>query len=136
MILVMMKWRKKGMNKDSKRYFSNLKLFIPIRGKNEQHLLENIKFHLDELNESNPHVKYEQICQELGAPQEVSSEYLYNMDTEYLVKRLRVSGYIRKAFIAFLIALVITVSVRSLYLYRLYQECKNEIIVYEEEYIE
>ncbi len=124
------------MNKDSKRYFSNLKLFIPIRGKNEQHLLENIKFRLDELNESNPHVKYEQICQELGVPQEVSSEYLYNMDTEYLVKRLRVSGYIRKAFIAFLIALVITVSVRSLYLYRLYQECKNEIIVYEEEYIE
>ncbi len=119
-------WGRIIMNKDSRKYYHDLKLFLPIHGTKEKHLFMNFKLRLQELNESAADITYEQICEKLGTPQEVVSEYFFNSDAEYLAKRLRFTGYVRKIFISILIALMIIVSVRSYYLHLLYEEIHEE----------
>lgn len=116
------------MNKDSKKYIRDLKLFLPIHSKKEKQLFSDIKSRLEELTADSPEVTYEQICDELGAPQEVVSEYFFNSDTEYLVKKLRFTQYIRRVFLIVVIAILIVTGVRSYYLHQLYLECTEKDI--------
>ena len=116
------------MNKDSKKYIRDLKLFLPIHSKKEKQLFSDIKSRLEELTADSPEVTYEQICDELGAPQEVVSEYFFNSDTEYLVKKLRFTQYIRCVFLIVVIAILIVTGVRSYYLHQLYLECTEKDI--------
>lgn len=110
------------MNKDSKKYIRDLKLFLPVHGKKEKQLFSDIKSRLEELNADSPKITYDQICDKLGAPQEVVSEYFFNSNTEYLVEKLRSTQYIRRAFIAIIIAILVVTSIRSYYLQQLYLE--------------
>lgn len=116
------------MNKDSKKYIRDLKLFLPIHSKKEKQLFSDIKSRLEELTADSLEVTYEQICDELGAPQEVVSEYFFNSDTEYLVKKLRFTQYIRRVFLIVVIAILIVTGVRSYYLHQLYLECTEKDI--------
>ena len=91
MILAKRKWTMLTMNKASKKYYKNLKIFLPIHGKIEKQLFNNIFLRLSELNNTNPDITYEEICIELGSPQEIVAEYFYNTDTTYLSQMLRYS---------------------------------------------
>lgn len=128
MISAVRKMRRVKMNKDSKKYIRDLKLFLPIHSKKEKQLFSDIKSRLEELTADSPEVTYEQICDELGAPQEVVSEYFFNSDTEYLVKKLRFTQYIRRVFLIVVIAILIVTGVRSYYLHQLYLECTEKDI--------
>lgn len=114
------------MNKDSKNYIHDLKLFLPVHGKKEKQLFADIKSRLEELNKDSSDITYEQICDELGTPQEVVSEYFFNSDTDYLVKKLRFAKYIRRVCIVIIIAILIVTGVRSYYLHQLYLEVSEK----------
>ena len=109
------------MNKASKKYYKNLKIFLPIHGKIEKQLFNNIFLRLSELNNTNPDITYEEICIELGSPQEIVAEYFYNTDTTYLSQMLRYSHYLRNAFIGFIIILLILSGIRIHYLNQAYE---------------
>lgn len=114
------------MNKYSKNYIRNLKLFLPVHGKKEKQLFSDIKSRLEELSTDSPEITYEQICDKLGTPQEVVSEYFFNSDTDYLVKKLRFAKYIRRVCIAIIIAILIVTGVESYYLQQLYLEVSEK----------
>lgn len=114
------------INKDSKNYIRDLKLFLPVHEKKEKQLFSDIKSRLEELNKDSPEITYEQICDELGAPQEVVSEYFFNSDTDYLVKKLRFAKYIRRVCIAIIIAILIVTGIKSYYLQQLYLQISAE----------
>lgn len=124
------------MNKACKLYLKNLKLFLPIRHKREKQFFKDIQFSLNNLSIANPSISYPEICEELGNPEEVISDYYSNCDSSYLTKNLRISNYIRKLFIAILIALTIVTGVRSFYLHKLYIETQKEIPTHYTETIE
>lgn len=104
----------------------DLKLFLPIHGKNEKKLFANIQIRLNDLSENTPSLTYEQICEELGTPAEIVSEYFYNSDVHYLSNKLRISQYIRRFLIILCIAIVIISSVRYYYLQKLYIESSTQ----------
>ncbi len=114
------------MNKVQKKYMKDLKLFLPIHGKNEKKLFANIQIRLNDLSENTPSLTYEQICEELGTPAEIVSEYFYNSDVHYLSNKLRISQYIRRFLIILCIAIVIISSVRYYYLQKLYIESSTQ----------
>lgn len=124
------------MNKISKEYYHNIKTLLPSYGKKEKRLFNDIYLRLDELNQTKIDLTYEQICEELGSPQEVVSEYFFNADINYLVKKIRLANYIRFAIITFLIILLILSSIRSYFLYESYKAVQNDIVTYEQTYIE
>lgn len=114
------------MNKDSKKYYRDLRLFLPVRGKKEKHLFSEIHMRLEELNENTEDISYEQICEEFGTPQEIVSGYFCDTDAEYLVKKLRFTQYIRRVSIALIIAIFVVMSVYSYYLHKLYLEVSEK----------
>lgn len=124
------------MNKDSRKYYRDLKLFLPIHGKKEKHLFNGILSRLEELNISTPDITYTQICENLGTPLEVVSEYFFNSDTEYLVKKLRFTGYICKIFISIILTLLIIMAMNAYSLYQALEAVKNDVVTHSIEYIE
>lgn len=136
MILVKRKWTILTMNKASKKYYKNLKIFLPIHGKIEKQLFKNIFLRLSELNDTNPNITYEEICIELGSPQEIVAEYFYNTDATYLSQMLRYSHYLRNAFIGFIIMLLILSGIRIHYLNQAYETINKTNVTHEVETIE
>lgn len=136
MILAKRKWTMLTMNKASKKYYKNLKIFLPIHGKIEKQLFNNIFLRLSELNNTNPNITYEEICIELGSPQEIVAEYFYNTDTTYLSQMLRYSHYLRNTFIGFIIILLILPGIRIHYLNQAYETINETNVTHEVETIE
>lgn len=124
------------MNKASKKYCKDIKLFLPLYGEEEKNLLNSIAIRLSELNDTNIHITYDEICDKLGTPQEIVSEYITNMETDYISKKLRFAQYIKNAIIVFIIILLILSGIRINYLNKAFKELKNDIVTYEQEVIE
>lgn len=116
------------MNKAAKKYYRNLKLLMPIHGKHEKQLLNDIRLRLFELSETSSHLTYEQICKEMGNPQEFVAEYFSNSDSEYIIRKLRVSRYIRSLIICAIVVLLVITGIRSYYLHKLYLEVQDTIV--------
>lgn len=115
------------MNKASKTFFKNLKLFLPIHKSKEKQLFRDIKSSLNNLSNKNPDITYSELCEEIGTPQEIISDYYSNCEPDYLTTNLRFANYIRRIFIAVLIALIIVTGVRSYFLHQLYIQSQKEI---------
>lgn len=115
------------MNKACKTYYKNLKLFLPIHKAKEKQLFQDIKSALTNLSEENPAINYSEICDELGNPEEIVADYYSNCDSSYLTKNLRFACYIRRMFVAVLIAVIIVTGVRSFYLHELYVQSQKAI---------
>lgn len=95
------------LNKGSKKFYKELKRMVPFRGSIEKNLFENIKFKLYEMNDNNPKITYEEICNELGEINEIISDYFYNCDSSYLIKRTKLARTIKIGL--FLIILTVCV---------------------------
>ena len=83
------------MNKESRRYYGDIKSLIPSRGKYEKELLKNYKQQIQELNISNSNITYNELQDIIGHPKDIVSSYYEYVDTDYLIKRLRASRNIR-----------------------------------------
>lgn len=116
------------MNRIAKKYYNDLKLMMPTRSKQEKRLLQDVKLRLEELNETSSELTYEMICCELGEPKQFVAEYFSNVDSEYIIKNLKISYYVRCLIICIIAAIVITTSIRSFYLHRLYLEVQDSIV--------
>ena len=116
------------MNRIAKKYYHDLKLLIPTRGKQEKRLLQDIKLRLEELSETSSELTYERICKELGEPKQFAAEYFSSIDSEYIIKKLKFSHYIRRLVICLIAAILVATGVRSYYLHKLYLEVQNDIV--------
>ncbi len=124
------------MNKASKKYYKDLKLSFPCKGKQEKRLLHDISLRINELNVQNQHISYEELCNELGSPYEILSDYFDNAEPSYLVKKMRTAHYLRIFLIGLAILALILSGIRTLYLQKALDIVKKDQIIYVEEYIE
>lgn len=131
-----MKQEKTQMNKASKNYYKDLKLSFPCKGKQETQLLHDISLRINELNVQNQHITYEELCDELGSPFEIVSDYFDNADSCYLAKKMRTSHYLRIFLIGLAILALILTGIYTLYLQKALDIVKESQIIYVEEYIE
>lgn len=76
------------MNKNSKKYYRDIKAVIPSVGKQEKRLIKDYKLRIMELNEINPGITYDELLQNLGSPVNVITEYYEGADTGYIMKKL------------------------------------------------
>ena len=124
------------MNSNSKKYYRDLKSFLPICGKKELNLFGDIKIRLDELSAENSDVSYDELCDRLGSPLEIVTEYYNAADALYLAKRLRFTRYIRNAFIGIIIFIMMLTNIRVYYLQQALDAVADEVVTYEQEVIE
>lgn len=127
---------RKTLNSSSKKYLREIKFLLPTRGRSERTLFYNISLRLSELNTLDSDVTYEKICNELGFPQEIVTNYFYNTDIRYLSQRIRFSHYIKRTMCTILILLLIISGYRIYSLNKAYQMVANTIVTHEIEVIE
>ena len=119
------------MNKNSKKYYRDIKSVIPSVGKQEKRLIKDYKLRIMELNEINPGITYDELLQNLGSPVNVITEYYEGADTGYIMKKIRTTKIIHFCLycILFLTLTGFTISV-SINI-RLYQEIHQGIVTHE-----
>lgn len=125
----------KRMNKFSKKYYREIKMLFPSRGKYEQKLLRNYETRIIELNEEKPDITYQEICGHIGKPTDIINEYYSNVDTEYLITRLKTTRYIRRGIVTLVILALLSFAVTMGIKIKLYNDIhdiipsKQEIII-------
>lgn len=97
------------INKDSRRYYKEIRTIIPSRGKYEKRLLNIYEEKISELNEYKPDISYEELQKRMGNPTEIINDYYDGVDTAYLIKRLRTTKFIRIGLFTMLITVLIGV---------------------------
>lgn len=125
------------MKKDlKKRYIRKIRHCFPIYGKEERKYLKELNTYLDEYMERNPEASEEEIIQEFGSPSNAAGEYLLGADEKYLLKRLRISHFIKLSISLFIILVLLYNTYISYLAYLDYKDALNYQISTEEISIE
>lgn len=122
------------MNKDSKKYYKDIKLIFPVRGVMEKELLSSIHGKIDSLEESN--LSYDELCEQIGTPQEIAAEYFASASPDYLVREFRLSRRIRRILAVLIAVFILLGAIRCYELYCEYRKAMDERIIYYIETIE
>jgi hypothetical protein len=124
------------INKDSRRYYKEIRTIIPSRGKYEKRLLNIYEEKISELNEYKPDISYEELQKRMGNPTEIINDYYDGVDTAYLIKRLRTTKFIRIGLFTMLITVLIGVIIYLGVNYKIYYDIVDALPVYQEIVIE
>lgn len=92
------------MNKLCKKYLRMIKSLFPIHGKDERNYIKKFKDNLESGYDESM-TTLEDLYNEFGTPEEVINSYYMNVDTEQIVKRIRISKCIK--FLSIFLVLVI-----------------------------
>ena len=114
------------MNKDCKRYLGELKTLIPSGGKYEKQFLRNMKENLNEFYCTNTDAAYNDVCTHFGTPQDIIISYFENVDTAYLIKRLKISSAIRKCVLCVILIAAITCAIEAGLFYKAYRDVHEQ----------
>lgn len=99
------------MNKICKEYISDAKKFFPIIGRKERDYLRKVIGDIEDFIEAENITSKSELVEKYRQPYEVANNYYATFfDTELIIKRIKISKYI-KIFISLLIILILLGSV-------------------------
>lgn len=127
-MIFQMKGVQKIMTKDAKRYYSDIKTLIPSKGKYERDLLKKTKARIIELDSTHENITYTTLEEILGSPTDLINEYYANVDTTYLLKRLRTTNVIRRIIYIILILAVSAFVIRTGLYIKMVHDAKESFI--------
>ena len=107
------------MSKLCKTYIKKIKTLFPIMGKSERNFIKPLKTNVDDFLVDNPNSNLEDLYKEFGKPEDVVNSYYLSTDTNNIIKRIKVSKYIKTLVIALIICLL---SLTALHFYILSEE--------------
>lgn len=119
------------MNKNSRKYYRDIKSVIPSGGRQERQLIKDYKIRITELNEINPDITYDELQQSLGTPVDIIAGYYEGADTGYIMQKIRTTRIIRFCIYCILIFTLASFTISASINIRLYQEIHRGIITYE-----
>lgn len=123
------------MNKNVKKYLKNVKLLFPIFSKSERMYYQQLKDTLLK-NYNNSAISYNDIVEKIGEPYELVQAYYEEVNTQQLMKKLKIQSWIRYIGVIIVATVIIVSLLRSFYLNKLYEEFKEAQPVSTEEIIE
>lgn len=122
------------MNKEMKRYLKDIKLLLPIFGKEEKKYYQQLKKHI--IKTFNNQTSYSEILEEVGEPYEVVQAYYEEVGIKQFMFRLRLQKYIHYISIVIIATTIVLGLFRIYYLSSLYEEVKNAQPITVEEIIQ
>lgn len=122
------------MNKEMKRYLKDIKLLLPIFGKEEKKYYQQLKKHI--IKTFNNQTSYSEIVEEVGEPYEVVQAYYEEVGIKQFMFRLRLQKYIHYISIVIIATTTVLGLFRIYYLSSLYEEVKNAQPITVEEIIQ
>lgn len=122
------------MNKEMKRYLKDIKLLLPIFGKEEKKYYQQLKKHI--IKTFNNQTSYSEIVEEVGEPYEVVQAYYEEVGIKQFMFRLRLQKYIHYISIVIIATTIVLGLFRIYYLSSLHEEVKNAQPITVEEIIQ
>lgn len=123
------------MNKICRKYIGEIKTMFPVKTKKEREYIKNLSLDVEDYCNSENVTSKEALYENYGNPIDVVSEYLSAVGVQYIIKRIRISKYIKAFIIALIIALLAVTSLHCYINYQAYQIAAREEIVITEENI-
>lgn len=124
------------MNKICKQYISEVKALFPIMGKNEKIYVNKLKKHLENHCEESCIASKQELYESYGQPNDIVNDYFSSADTEYIVKKIKISKYIKIAITSLLVIALATASIYCIILIREHAIFAREEVVICEQTIE
>lgn len=117
------------MKKLRKQYVHKIKSLFPIIGRPERKYIKTMEINIDDYLSDSPDCTLEGLYQEFGQPEDVLNSYYSMMDTDHIIKRIRIAKYLKALVIALIAILVILAS------WRFYVSYKSFLIFQEEQMV-
>ena len=122
-------------NEAVKKYYRILRGLFHTINFHEAKFLKSLKESLNEYAILNPECTYNDLISRFGTPQEVFTDYLNEQDPDDIFLQIKKNNGKKLMLAALIIILaigIISLSVRCYFLYKLYQEVSDSIVVTEE----
>lgn len=97
------------MNKLCKEYINEIKAMFPVKGKKERKYIKELSKDIEDYCEEANATTKDELYKNYGNPVDVVAEYFSATGVPYVIKKLRISKYI-KALIAVIIAIILVFS--------------------------
>lgn len=121
------------MNKLCKEYINEIKAIFPVKGNEERKYIKELSKDIEDYCEESNTTTKEELYENYGNPVEVVAEYFSATGVPYVIKKLKISKYI-KALVSIIIAILISLS--TLYANILWEEhqaiMRQEVVIVEE----
>ncbi len=97
---------KNSQKKLAKKYLQQVKANIPYHTKCSKHVLQNLTLGIEEYALENPDFNLEQLIENFGSPEDIASTLLDDVDSENIVRSIKLK---RKLFCAIVVLLILFV---------------------------
>lgn len=95
---------KNSQKKLAKKYLQQVKAHIPYQTKCSKHVLQNLTLGIEEYALENPDFNLEQLIENFGSPEDITSTLLEDVDSEHIVRSIRSK---RKLFCTIVVLLIL-----------------------------
>ncbi len=125
------------MSKICKEYIAEIKTLFPIKRKQEKEYIKKLAMDVESYCIDADIKDKTELYENYGKPYEVVSNYISTIDTDDVIKRLKMGKFIRAAVIVSLAILTVAVAVFGIYMHHIYRVLEeNKIVIVEEVIIE
>lgn len=124
------------MNKLSRKYIRKIKALFPLMGKNERKYIKALKVNVNDFLADMPDSTMEDLYKEFGSPKDIINSYYSTIDTDNIIKRIRISKYVKILIILLAMCLLILTTLRFYIRYETHQVFMKEQIYSVETVIE
>lgn len=121
------------MNKVCKQYIEDVKSLFPIMGKNERKYINKLKTDIEDFFEDSRLKTKEDLYKSYALPNDVVNNYYSSISTEDLIKKIKISKYIKRFLIILTVVVLIVVSILStMFVFDHQITSRQEVIITEE----
>lgn len=114
--------------KDSQKYLKNIKRLFPFYGKEEKEFIQDIKNQVEGLHDCS----YDNLVEEIGEPTDIVASYYQNVDTDVLIKKMKIRSLVKNILIVIVIMTFIT-CLWKIHIYnKAYEEFSRQTFEWEE----
>lgn len=117
--------------KDSKRYLRKIRTLLPVWGSYEKRFYKDIRSNVTEFCNVHPDYTYSDLEHEFNSPEEIVSQYLMSIDTDYISRKLSFKKYVKAACVLLISAVLIAVISWNLFLYNARREFKERMSTFD-----
>lgn len=124
------------MTKLCNTYIKKIKTLFPLMGKSERNFIKAIRINVNDFLADAPNSSLEDLYKEFGKPEDVINSYYVSVDTDNIIKRIKISKYVKILITAFIICLLSLTILKFYISYTEHQVFMDEQIQQEEIIIE
>ena len=125
------------MNKKiCQQYIKNIKSLFPIMGKSEKKYLQQLSVEIEDCLECKEIQQIEELYEKFGSPNDIVHNYFRVLDTDTIMKRVRINQWIKRCMVIFLLISLFVSVIWGYTTYQTYRIFCEEQVFFEDTIID